>query len=160
MPRSVTVAVTGPGGDVADDLLELAFEVGALLARDGALVATGGLGGVMAAATRGAAEAGGHPIGLLPGLDPAAGNEHLTVPLATGLGELRNALLVNIADGLISVGGSWGTLSEIALAMRTGKPVVSLRGWKIRDVAGQAIPLPEADSAAQAVALLRTALHR
>lgn len=90
---------------------------------------TGGLGGVMEASARGAAGAGGLVVGLLPGRDRAAGNPYLTVALPTGLGELRNGLIVRASDALICVGGSWGTLSEIALAVRTGVPVVMLGGW-------------------------------
>jgi hypothetical protein len=154
----LTIAVSGTGGEVADELLELAREVGALLARDGVLVVTGGLDGIMAAAAQGAREAGGQVVGLLPGDRSDGGNEHLSVALATGLGQVRNALLVNAADGLISVGGSWGTLSEIALATRAGKPVVCLRGWNVTDADGRPLPLVVADTAAEAVAVLRNAL--
>jgi uncharacterized protein (TIGR00725 family) len=154
----LTIAVSGTGGEVADELIELAREVGALLARDGVLVVTGGLDGIMAAAAQGAREAGGQVVGLLPGDRSDGGNEHLSVALATGLGQMRNALLVNAADGLISVGGSWGTLSEIALATRAGKPVVCLRGWTVTDADGRPLPLVVADTAAEAVAVLRNAL--
>jgi uncharacterized protein (TIGR00725 family) len=154
----LTIAVSGTGGEVADELLDLAREVGALLARDGVLVVTGGLDGIMAAAAQGAREAGGQVVGLLPGDRSDGGNEHLSVALATGLGQMRNALLVNAADGLISVGGSWGTLSEIALATRAGKPVVCLRGWTVTDADGRPLPLVVADTAAEAVAVLRNAL--
>jgi uncharacterized protein (TIGR00725 family) len=156
--RPLTIAVSGTGGEVADELIELAREVGALLARDGVLVVTGGLDGIMAAAAQGAREAGGQVVGLLPGDRSDGGNEHLSVALATGLGQMRNALLVNAADGLISVGGSWGTLSEIALATRAGKPVVCLRGWTVTDADGRPLPLVVADTAAEAVAVLRNAL--
>ncbi|MDT4929481.1 MAG: hypothetical protein QOF92_2348 [Pseudonocardiales bacterium] len=158
MSRPLTIAVSGTGGEVADELIELAREVGALLARDGVLVVTGGLDGIMAAAAQGAREAGGQVVGLLPGDRSDGGNEHLSVALATGLGQMRNALLVNAADGLISVGGSWGTLSEIALATRAGKPVVCLRGWTVTDADGRPLPLVVADTAAEAVAVLRNAL--
>jgi uncharacterized protein (TIGR00725 family) len=158
MPRPLTVAVSGPGGDLAGELIELAREVGALLARDGALVLTGGLDGVMAAAAEGARQAGGQTVGLLPGDRTDAGNDHLSVSLPTGLGQMRNALLVNAADGLISIGGSWGTLSEIALATRAGKPVVCLHGWSVTDADGQPLPLIVADTSSHAVALLHNAL--
>lgn len=158
MSRPLTIAVSGTGGEVADELLELAREVGALLARDGVLVLTGGLDGIMAAAAQGAREAGGQVVGLLPGDRSDGGNEHLSVALGTGLGQMRNALLVNAADGLISVGGSWGTLSEIALATRAGKPVVCLRGWTVTDADGRPLPLVVADTAAEAVAVLGNAL--
>ncbi|GHA17699.1 TIGR00725 family protein [Streptomyces echinoruber] len=124
------VAVAGPGRATEAEA-ELAREVGALLARRGAVVVCGGLGGVMAACAEGAAAEGGVVVGLLPGRDRAAGNRHLTVAVATGLGELRNGVLVTTCDALIAVGGSWGTLSEIALALRAGRPVALLRGWPL-----------------------------
>ena len=96
------------------------------LARGGFVVVNGGLGGVMEAAARGAREGGGIVIGLLPGDDRADANPHLTVAIPTGLGQARNALVVSAADAVVAVGGSWGTLSEIALARRAGKPVVCL----------------------------------
>jgi hypothetical protein len=142
------VAVVGPGearpGDVA-----AARELGRLLAEAGAVVLTGGLGGVMAAATDGANAAGGTTVALLPGADrsPAAA----TVAIPTGLGEMRNALLVRAADAMIAVGGSWGTLSEIALAQRTGVPLVCLGGWEVRDETGMPVQLVGVDSPAEAV---------
>lgn len=132
------VAVVGPG-DADAEVYELARAVGRELARRGFVVVTGGLGGVMAAAARGAGEAGGRAVGVLPGDDPAEANPHLSDVVPTGLGEYRNALVVRDAAGLIAVGGSWGTLSELALAVRVGKPVASLRGWDVRDEAGQAV---------------------
>jgi uncharacterized protein (TIGR00725 family) len=101
------------------------------LASAGVVVVTGGLDGVMGAATSGAASVGGLTVGLLPGSDRAAGHPSLTVALPTGLGELRNALVVRSADVVLAIGGSWGTLSEVALAMRTGVPVVSLGGSSV-----------------------------
>lgn len=151
MPRAI--AVVGPA-DADAEVLALAYEVGQLVAARGHIVITGGLGGVMAAASRGARDAGGVAVGLLPGDDAAAANDGVTVALPTGLGELRNALVVRAADGLIAVGGSWGTLSEVALAMRAGKPVVCLRGWSVCAVTGAPVPLPIAHSAAEAVQAL------
>lgn len=129
--RPVTcVGVLGPGtagpGEQA-----FAEEVGLLLAERGIAVATGGLGGVMEAASRGAAHAGGLVIGLLPGDDRHAANPFVTLALPTGMGEMRNALLVRVCDAVVSVGGSWGTLNEVALACRTGVPVVALAGWDL-----------------------------
>lgn len=155
-----TVAVSGPGSGLHGELLELAEEVGRIVAREGFTLLTGGLAGAMAAASRGARQAGGLVVGLLPGDDPSAGNDQLTLSMPTGLGQLRNGLLVNAADGLISIGGSWGTLSEVALAMRTGKPVVCLRGWQLADADGTPVELPRADTAAQAVGLLITEFDR
>jgi uncharacterized protein (TIGR00725 family) len=109
---------------------ELAREVGTRLARAGAIVVCGGLSGVMEAVCVGAKEGGGLTIGILPGSERHAANPHVDVALATGLGELRNGLIVRFSDALIAVGGGWGTLSEIAFAMRTGRPVVALAGWE------------------------------
>lgn len=107
----------------------VAEEVGRLLGEAGHVVLTGGLGGVMAAAAKGARSTGGSVVGLLPGTDRTVGNEYLTVALPTGLGEMRNALLVRACDVIVCIPGSWGTLSELSLAMRTGVPVVMLGEW-------------------------------
>jgi uncharacterized protein (TIGR00725 family) len=154
MPLSRVVAVIGPGAGAADEICALAHQVGLLLARGEIVVVTGGMGGVMAAAARGAREAGGLVIGLLPGDDRSNANEDLTVAIPTGLGQARNALVIGAADAVIAVGGSWGTLSEVALARRSGKPVVSLRGWRITDADDEPLPLVVASSADQAVQLL------
>jgi uncharacterized protein (TIGR00725 family) len=153
------VAVCGPGGEVADELALTAEKIGARLAEAGFDVVTGGLDGVMAAAARGARSAGGRVIGLLPGADARAGNEHLSTVLPTGLGQLRNGLVVNAADAVIAVGGSWGTLSEIALAARAGKPVVLVHGWQISDESGQPVPIATAGDAEAAVAFVTAALR-
>jgi uncharacterized protein (TIGR00725 family) len=108
--------------------------VGRLLARRGAVVVCGGLGGVMEAACRGASGEGGVAVGILPGLDRGAANPHVSVAVATGLGEARNALVVRAADALIAVGGAYGTLSEIALALKAGKRVLGLGTWEIEGV--------------------------
>lgn len=145
------VAVVGPT-DAGESGLRDAHEVGRLVALAGAVVVTGGLGGVMAAASRGAVEAGGLTVGLLPGTDRHAGNPYLSVALPTGLGELRNGLIVRAADAVIAVGGSWGTLSEIALAVRTGVPVVILGGWAM-PAEGPLIAATAAEAVARALAL-------
>ena len=121
----------GPGRVDPDDAHHLrhAEAVGAGVARRGAALVCGGLGGVMEAACRGAAGAGGLTVGLLPGEDRAAANPYVRLPVATGLGELRNALVVRTSDVLIAVGGAYGTLSEVALALRMGVVVVGLGTW-------------------------------
>jgi uncharacterized protein (TIGR00725 family) len=119
------IAVVGAGA-TSPDQEETAEEVGRLLARRGVTVVTGGRGGVMAAASRGAAEAGGVVVGLLPGPDRAEANPWVGVAVPTGLGELRNGLVVRAADALIAVGGGYGTLSEVALALGAGKRVVGV----------------------------------
>jgi uncharacterized protein (TIGR00725 family) len=129
--RRRTVAVVGPGEPDDDALLADAYEVGVALARAGCVVVTGGLGGVMAAASRGAHDAGGMVIGLLPGDERDTANEWVDVVIPTGLGEIRNALVVAAAEVVIAVGGSWGTLAEIALARRRGVPVLALGGWQV-----------------------------
>ncbi len=128
------VAVVGAGEDVAADLLAVAEAVGARLALRGAVVVTGGLGGIMEAACRGAREAGGATLGILPGSDRADANPYVDIALATGMGELRNGLVVRCADALVAVGGAYGTLSEIALALKAGKPVAGIQTWEIEGV--------------------------
>jgi uncharacterized protein (TIGR00725 family) len=140
------VAVVGAGEDVPDDVLERAEAVGDLLAERGVVLVCGGLGGVMEAACRGAQRAGGVTVGILPGADRDAANRWVTVAIATGMGELRNGLVVRSADAVIAIAGGLGTLSEIALALKAGKRVAGLGSWEIDGV------LPAAD-AAQAVAL-------
>jgi uncharacterized protein (TIGR00725 family) len=126
------IGVIGPGFlGVGSEEENLAEQVGELLGRCGATIVCGGMGGVMAAACRGAQKTGATTVGLLPGFDTAAANPFLTVALPTGLGELRNGLIVNASQAIICIGGSWGTLSEVSLALRTGKPCVALRGWRI-----------------------------
>lgn len=129
--RRRTVAVVGPAEPNDAQLLSIAYDVGAGLAAAGCVVVTGGLGGVMNAASRGAREAGGLVVGVLPGDDPAAANEWVTVAIPTGLGEARNALVVRAARVVVAIGGSWGTLSEVALARRRGLPVVAVRAWRV-----------------------------
>jgi hypothetical protein len=111
---------------------EAARGVGEEIAANGAVLVCGGRGGVMEAACRGAAEHGGLSVGLLPGIDREEGNDYLTVALPTGIGELRNGLIVRAADAVIAVGGAYGTLSEIALALAQGVPVVGIEStWDI-----------------------------
>jgi uncharacterized protein (TIGR00725 family) len=129
------VAVVGAGGQAGARLLAEAEAAGAELARRGAVVVTGGLGGVMEAACRGARSQGGVTVGILPGDDRAAANAWVSVAVATGMGELRNGLVVRACDGVIAVAGEYGTLSEIALALKAGKPVVGIGTWDIAGVA-------------------------
>jgi uncharacterized protein (TIGR00725 family) len=134
------VAVVGPGERVDRALIDVATAVGAQLAARGAVVVCGGLGGVMEAVCRGAVEAGGTTLGILPGDDRAAANAWVTVAVATGMGELRNGLVVRAADAVIAVAGSHGTLSEVALALKAGKRVVGLDTWDIPGVLKAADP--------------------
>ena len=127
MPR-ICIAVVGPGENASKDALADATSVGKLIAERGWVTLTGGrAAGVMAAATRGAAEAGGLTIGILPGADKRDAAEDLSIALATGLGEGRNAPLVTAADAIVACGMSAGTASEVALALRADKPTVLVR---------------------------------
>ena len=135
--RRVQVSVIGSGAEHE----AAAEEVGRLLAKRGCKVVTGGLGEVMAAAARGAKEAGGTTIGILPGRDRAAANEWVDHAVATGLGHMRNFAVVASGDAVIAVGGQWGTLSEIAFAKILGRPVVILEpGLEADDVDRAATP--------------------
>jgi uncharacterized protein (TIGR00725 family) len=127
------IAVIGPS-DATSQETRNAEEIGRKLAEGGAIVVCGGLGGVMEAACRGASTAAGTTVGLLPGPDRASANEYLQIALPTGLGELRNGLVIRAADAVIAVGGAYGTLSEIALALRTGVPVIGLNTWEIEGI--------------------------
>jgi uncharacterized protein (TIGR00725 family) len=114
------------------------------------IVVTGGCTGVMEAASKGAREAGGTTLGILPGADRREANAWVSVAVPTGMGEARNALVVRAADALVAVGGAWGTLSEIALARKTGKPVTGIASWELDGV-------DRFDTAAEAVsAVLHT----
>jgi uncharacterized protein (TIGR00725 family) len=157
------VAVVGPS-DPEPDCYELALEVGRLIGARGGTVVCGGLGGVMEAAALGASGAGGQVLGILPGRDRGDANECVTMAVATGLGELRNGLVIRASDAVVAVGGSWGTLSEVALACRLDLPVVSLRGWSIVNLSGAAVEGPVSvataeeavDAAVQAAAARRS----
>jgi hypothetical protein len=111
------------------------------------VVVCGGLGGVMEAACRGAKEAGAVTVGILPGADRSAANRFVDAAIATGLGEARNALVVRAADAVVAIGGAYGTLSEIALALKAGKRVVGIGTWDIDGV----VSVPDAEAAADAV---------
>jgi uncharacterized protein (TIGR00725 family) len=124
------IAVVGPGTADAREL-ERAEDAGAAIADAGAVLVCGGLGGVMEAACRGARSRGGTTVGLLPGVDREDANGWVLLAIPTGLGEARNALVVRAADAIVAIGGAWGTLSEIALALKAGKPVVGLDTWEL-----------------------------
>jgi uncharacterized protein (TIGR00725 family) len=148
--RRPYVAVVG-GGEAAADAMALAENVGRELGRRGAVVVCGGLGGVMEAACRGAKAEGGTTVGILPGDDRRAGNDFLDVAVATGLGEVRNTIVVRAADVLIAVAGEFGTLSEIAFALRTGTPVVGLSTWELAKDGAAVEAIVRANTAVDAV---------
>lgn len=141
-------------GDPDHRLEAFAEEVGALLGERGAILICGGLGGVMESACRGAKRVGGVTVGILPGSDRSGANPHLDVAIATGLGEARNALVVRASDGLIAIGGGFGTLSEIGLALRIGRPVVGLDTWELSRRGKVSEALPRVSSPREAVDLL------
>ncbi|MGN6575382.1 MAG: TIGR00725 family protein [Nocardioides sp.] len=154
------VAVVGPGDPRDPTVLDLARQAGRLLAARGWTVVTGGLGGLMAAAAAGVAESDGTAVALLPGTDRSAASPGHTVVIPTGLGEMRNALIVRTADAVLAIGGSWGTLSEVALAARTGVPVFAVAGWDLGGLpAGEGVvPVTACDSVADAVARIAEVL--
>jgi uncharacterized protein (TIGR00725 family) len=128
------VAVSGGAGDVGAAALETAEAVGRGLAEARVVLVCGGLGGVMEAASRGAAAAGGVVVGVIPGADPADANEYCTYVVATGIGHARNLAVVASADAVIAIDGEWGTLSEIAYARQLQRPVVALASWTLTGV--------------------------
>ena len=148
--RKPRVSVIGPSQADAP-MLALAESVGAEIARNGAILICGGLGGVMEAAARGAKHAGGLTVGILPGADAESANAFIDLPIVTGLGEARNVLVARTADAVIAIGGAYGTLSEIALALRAGVPLVGLGTWQLQAPDGSKPPLIPAESAADAV---------
>jgi uncharacterized protein (TIGR00725 family) len=127
--RRRLVAVCGES-DPQTSLADVAFELGRGIAQRDAVLICGGLTGVMEHAARGARAAGGLTIGLLPGDHPDEANEYVQVAIATGLGHARNAILARTADGVIALGGGLGTLSEIALALRNGRPTIGIQTWR------------------------------
>jgi uncharacterized protein (TIGR00725 family) len=146
MPKRPVIAVIG-GRRVDKFLLSQAREAGRLIAERGALLVTGGLGGVMEAASEGAQSAGGLTIGVLPQDNKERANQYVDVPLATGLGIGRNVIIARTADAAIAIGGEYGTLSEIAFALQMEKPVIGIRSWDVRGV----IPAADAEDAVEKV---------
>ncbi len=130
MKRQRIIGVIGQGRSVPDQILRDAEQVGKLIARNGAMLVCGGLGGVMEAACRGAKSENGVTIGILPGKDACDANDFVDIPVVTGLGEARNSIVVRTAYIVIAVGGKYGTLSEIAFALGFGKTVIGLHTWQ------------------------------
>jgi uncharacterized protein (TIGR00725 family) len=158
----VQVAVCGPA-ECTEAEARAAFTVGRLLAARGVTVLCGGGPGVMAAVAAGARSGNGTVVGILPGIEAnPRESPDLTVTVRTGMGQARNVVLIASADAVIAVGGSWGTLSEVAHAMRRGAdrapgsfPVVSLGGWRVVDRDGRPVPgVVEARDPDHAVALV------
>ena len=152
MAHPLYVAVIG-GGEASPEILTLAREAGREVARRGAVLLCGGLGGVMAAAAQGAQEEGGVSIGLLPDPDRSRANPYLTYSLPTNLGHARNVLIAHAADALIAVDGSLGTISEAAIGLKLGKPVIGLEvTWDLPGLRRAATP---AEAVAAVMEMLR-----
>jgi uncharacterized protein (TIGR00725 family) len=122
------ISVIG-SGTCSPELFERSRQLGSLVARKGWILVCGGLGGIMEGAALGACEAGGLTIGILPGADPRSANPHIRIPVATGLGPMRNYLVVLNGDAVVALDGGPGTLSEIGLALKIGRPVVAVGTW-------------------------------
>lgn len=125
------IAVIGPGKATSQEC-EAAYATGRMIAVSGSVLVCGGLGGVMEAVCKGAKEAGGTTVGILPGTE--GGNPYLDITIRTGLGIARNALVVLSGDAVVAVGGNYGTLSEVAIALRSGRPVFGIHTWDIEGV--------------------------
>ncbi|MFA4835320.1 MAG: TIGR00725 family protein [Dehalococcoidia bacterium] len=119
------------GGKCSRKVARLAEEVGRELAERGATVICGGLGGVMESVCKGAREAGGQTIGILPGNSPADANPYVDIPIVTGMGEMRNVVIIKSARAVIAIDGEYGTLSEIGHALKRGVPVIGLSTWAL-----------------------------
>ena len=142
------IAVIGAANATPEES-EIAYAVGSLIAKTGATLICGGLGGVMEAACRGAREAGGMTVGIVP--DAGQGNRYLGIVIRSGLGHARNVLVSQSADAVIAIGGRYGTLSEIAIALKTGRPVLGLSSWDIPGVITCATPEEAVGMAVRAV---------
>jgi len=153
MARTI-IGVIG-GSTATKGQLEAAYKVGSLLAAHQAVLVCGGMGGVMEAACRGAQENGGLTVGILPGSSAREGNRYLTIPIVTGLGYARNAVVVQTSQAIIAIGGKYGTLSELAYAAQYGIPLVGLSTWKVR------LPIKHVRTPSEAVKLaLQLAVER
>jgi hypothetical protein len=149
---ALLIAVVG-SASCSSSIADLARAVGSEIARRGAVLVCGGRGGVMEAACRGAKEDGGTTVGILPGVDRREANRYIDIPIATGLGDARNAVVVRTADVVIAVSGGYGTLSEIGLALKMGKPVIGLATWELHRDGSEVTAIVRAATPAQAVEL-------
>jgi uncharacterized protein (TIGR00725 family) len=146
------IAVIGSGESDSKNE-KIAYELGTLIAEKGAILICGGLGGIMDAAAKGVWETGGISIGILPGENRQNASQYLTLALATGLGEARNAIIAKSADVVIAVGGEFGTLSEIALALKANKPVIGINTWHLFKEDKESKAIARAKSALEAIDL-------
>jgi uncharacterized protein (TIGR00725 family) len=157
----VFIAVIG-SASCDDETAALARAVGQEIGRQGAVLVCGGRGGVMEAACQGAKAQQGITVGILPGPDRREANPYVDIPIVTGLGEARNAVVVRSADAVVAVSGGYGTLSEIGLALKMGRPVIGLGTWELSQHGQPSSAIIRATNAAQAVALAlgRVVEHR
>lgn len=153
MERKKIVAVIG-GAEAGEEHLKVAEEVGALIARRGAVLVTGGMGGIMAAASKGAHEAGGLVIGILPAADRASANAYVDIPIVTGMNQARNFIIARTCDCAIAIDGRYGTLTEIAYCLMYNVPVVGIDTWQIEG------PIVHVRDAREAVAAALGAVAR
>ncbi|SHI73856.1 hypothetical protein SAMN02745165_00722 [Malonomonas rubra DSM 5091] len=138
MTRKPIIGVIG-GASPSEKGLVLAYDVGRLIAQNNAVLVCGGLGGVMASASQGCAEAGGEVLGILPGSSAESANPYVTLPIATNMGHARNVIIAHTADVLIAIEGGYGTVSEIAISLKLGKTVVQLNRDRIFSEAVMAV---------------------
>jgi uncharacterized protein (TIGR00725 family) len=146
---AVCCAATPPAEEI-----DLAYRTGAEIAKRGAILVCGGLGGSMEAACKGAHDNGGLSIGIIPFYEKKNANEYVDIVIPTGLGHARNNVVVATADGVIGVGGSWGTLSELAIAVKMDKPVAVVKGWSASGPGGQGKEIAVASTPEEAVELV------
>jgi uncharacterized protein (TIGR00725 family) len=130
--NKIYIGVIG-AGDCSEDVYKLGEEAGERIAKAGAVLVCGGLGGVMEAASKGAKKQGGITIGILPGIEKSHANSYIDFPIVTGLGEGRNLLVIRNSDAVIALPGEFGTLSEIAFSLKLGKPVIGLSTWDVSE---------------------------
>ena len=153
------ISVIGSSEPTAEER-DLAYRVGALIAKEGFVLVCGGLGGVMEAACRGAKSAGGLTVGILPGREKSSANPYVDLAIPTAMSEARNAVVVLSGEAAVAVGGGFGTLSEIALALRAGKTVVSLASWRLEEEKAQGASLLRAETPEEAIQAVLSALRR
>ena len=153
------ISVIG-AGRCDEAMAQEAQAVGRDLARRGVTLVCGGLGGVMKAACRGARQAGGHTIGILPGTDPCDANPYVEVAIPTGFGEARNLIVVRTGQAVIAIAGEYGTLSEIAHALKMGRPVIGLNTWRLLKGGEEDYGIVPAATAEEAVELALCAINR
>ena len=160
--RKPVIAVIGAGQNPSEENYRLAYELGTHVAARGAVLVCGGLGGIMEAASKGAAENGGTVIGILPGNEKGDANPYVHIVIPTGMAIARNTLLVHTADVIIAFPGAYGTLSEMAIALATDKTVIYFPGsWDLKRIGQvEGSRFKEAFDARQAIGLALDALHR